>query len=198
MGYQGHHPLRAALLWRHNGAVASQITSLTMVYSTVHSDADQRKHQSSSSLASVRGIHRGPVNSPHERPVMFPFDDVIMIFSGLNASKTQLLLHIIMSSYHINGVSNHRQFHCLFSGSGLQQRENQSWALLNFCKGNPPVPVDCPFKVSIMRKTFPCHHDFVFTHCRSKPPDRAEERWTLFWIPVLPSTEECCHGHAKQ
>ena len=45
------------------GAIASQITSLTIVYSTVHSDADQRKHQSSASLAFVRGIHRGPVNS---------------------------------------------------------------------------------------------------------------------------------------
>ena len=38
---------------------ASQITSLTSVYSIVYSDADQRKHQSSASLAFVRGIHRG-------------------------------------------------------------------------------------------------------------------------------------------
>ena len=63
------------------GAIASQITSLTIVYSIVCSDADQRKHQSSASLAFVRGIHRGPVNSPHKWPVrrkMFPFDDVIM------------------------------------------------------------------------------------------------------------------------
>ena len=63
------------------GRVASQITSLTIVYSTVYSDTDQRKHQSSASLAFVRGIHRGPVNSPHKWPVtrkMFPFDDVIM------------------------------------------------------------------------------------------------------------------------
>ena len=60
------------------GAMASQITSPTIVYSTVYSDADQRKHQSSASLAFVRGIHRGPVNSLHKRPVtqkMFPFDD---------------------------------------------------------------------------------------------------------------------------
>ena len=64
------------------GAIASQITSLTIVYSIVYSDSDQRKHQSSASLAFVRGIHRGPVNSPHKWPVtrkMFPFDDVIMI-----------------------------------------------------------------------------------------------------------------------
>ena len=44
--------------------MASQITSLAIVYSIVYSDADQRKHQSSASLAFVRGIHRGPVNSP--------------------------------------------------------------------------------------------------------------------------------------
>ena len=61
--------------------MASQITSLTIVYSTVYSGVHQRKHQSSASLAFVRGIHRGPVNSPHKGPVMrktFPFDDVIM------------------------------------------------------------------------------------------------------------------------
>ena len=63
------------------GAIASQNTSLTIVYSTVYSDADQRKHQSPASLAFVWGIHRGPVNSPHKWPVtrkMFPFHDVIM------------------------------------------------------------------------------------------------------------------------
>ena len=51
------------------GAMASQITSLTIVYSTVYSDTDQRKHQSSASLAFVRGIHRSPVNSPHKWPI---------------------------------------------------------------------------------------------------------------------------------
>ena len=38
--------------------MASQITSLTVVYSAVYSDADQRKRQSSASLAFVWGIHR--------------------------------------------------------------------------------------------------------------------------------------------
>ena len=38
--------------------IASQITSPTVVYSTVYSDADQSKHQSSASLAFVWGIHR--------------------------------------------------------------------------------------------------------------------------------------------
>ena len=63
------------------GSIASQITSLTIVYSTVYSGTDQRKHQCSASLAFMRGIYRGPMNSPHEWLVtwkMFPFDGVIM------------------------------------------------------------------------------------------------------------------------
>ena len=46
------------------GAVVSQITCLTIVYSNVYSDADQRKHQNSASLAFVRGIHRGTGEFP--------------------------------------------------------------------------------------------------------------------------------------
>ena len=62
-------------------AMASQITSLTIVYSTVYSRRRSKKRQSSASLAFVTGIHRRPVNSPHNRPVtrkMSSFDDVIM------------------------------------------------------------------------------------------------------------------------
>ena len=51
------------LYWHHYDDVimttlGSQITSLTVVYSIVYSGVDQRKHQSSASLAFVRGIHR--------------------------------------------------------------------------------------------------------------------------------------------
>ena len=63
------------------GIIASQITGVSIVCSTVCSDADQRKNQSSASLAFVWGIHRWPVNSPYKRPVtrkMVSFDDVIM------------------------------------------------------------------------------------------------------------------------
>ena len=81
-----HVPLKSGHIHQHDNDVimstmASQITSLTIVYSIVYLSAGQRKHQSSASLAFVRGIHRRPVNSPHKRPVtlkMFPFDDVIM------------------------------------------------------------------------------------------------------------------------
>ena len=60
-------------------AVAAQITSLTIVYSTVYSGADQQKM----SKLRITGLCAGnsPVNAPHKGPVtrkMFPFDDVIM------------------------------------------------------------------------------------------------------------------------
>ena len=69
--------------WIHRSPVmASQITSLTIVYPTVYLGADQRKHQTSVSLAFVRGIHRWSVNSMHKWPVtrkMFPFYGVILM-----------------------------------------------------------------------------------------------------------------------
>ena len=73
--------------------IASPITSLTIVYSTAYSDADQRKRQSSASLAFARGLHRGPVNFPHKGPVtrkMFLFDDVIMVKDITNTELNQL------------------------------------------------------------------------------------------------------------
>ena len=94
-----HHQFRPSVIHVHYtdvimGAIASQITNLTIVYSTVYSDADQRKHHSSASLAFVWGIHRGPVNSPHKWPVtrkMFPFDDVIM------STHVTTIFHIVNS-----------------------------------------------------------------------------------------------------
>ena len=62
----------------HNDVImtpmASQITSLTIVYSTVYSGSDEKKPQKTSKFP-VTGF------SPHKRPVsrkMFLFDDVIM------------------------------------------------------------------------------------------------------------------------
>ena len=79
------HNLSQCMLVHYDDVImtmlASQITSLMVVYSIVYSGVNQRKHQSSASLAFVREIHRGPVNFPHKWAVtrkMFPFDDVIM------------------------------------------------------------------------------------------------------------------------
>ena len=62
-------------------AMASQLTGVLIVCPNVRSGTDQRKHQSSASLAFVRGIHRWRVYSPHKGPVTrktFPFYDIIM------------------------------------------------------------------------------------------------------------------------
>ena len=81
------------------GMMVSQITSLKIVYSTVYSGPDQRKHQSSASLAFVRGIHRSPVNSPNKGPVtwkMFPFDDVI-IYSEHHTQVGKFLKNTVLN-----------------------------------------------------------------------------------------------------
>ena len=64
--------------------MASQIAGVSIVYLTFCSAVDEKKYQSSASMAFVRGIHRWPVNSPHIGPVtrkMFPFDNVIISLS---------------------------------------------------------------------------------------------------------------------
>ena len=97
------------------GTMASKKTSLAIVYSTVYSGGDKRTHQSSVSLAFVRGIHRSPVDSPHKGPVMrkmFPFDDVIMMIANM------MLLHaFIYSSFCRNGELNVKKLICYFPAS---------------------------------------------------------------------------------
>ena len=111
--------------------IASQITSLTIVYSIVYSGTDQRKHQSSASLAFVRGIHRGPVNSPHKGPVtrkMFPFDDVIMFVLFLNDFMSFPLSPVLLITV------------------------TSWWASLTFVRGIHRWPVDIPRKGAVARK----------------------------------------------
>ena len=70
---------RDSLQWRHHGCFG--VSNHQPHDCLLHGLFRRTKHQSSASLAFVRGIHRWPVNSPHKRPVMrkmFPFDDVIM------------------------------------------------------------------------------------------------------------------------
>ena len=76
--------------------MALQITGVLNVYSTVCSGIDQRKYQSSASLAFVRRIHQWP-NSPHKGLVtrkMFPFDDVIMLEIDFHLNSNFLIAHI--------------------------------------------------------------------------------------------------------
>ena len=88
-------------------AMVSQITSLTIVYSTVYSRRRSKKHQSSASLAFVKGIHRWPVNSPHKGPVTRNF-----------------IFHLMTSSCYRNNVLNLEVSFC--PGTQFAQR----WACL--------------------------------------------------------------------
>ena len=84
--------------------MVSQITSVSILDLTVCSGPDQRNHQSSASLALVRGVHRWLVNSPHKGPVTrkwFPFDDVIMWMDIYKPQRT-----VVMMSK--QGLSDHR------------------------------------------------------------------------------------------
>ena len=116
-------------------AMASQITSLTIVYSAVYSGVDQRKYQSSASLAFVLGIHRGPVNSPHKGPVtrkMFPFDDVIMnIVDGMDTclERVRASIPIRINSWPL----------CMMTHQCLTFP-----ALLALCAGNSPMTSEFP------------------------------------------------------
>ena len=71
--------------------MATEITGVLIVCSTVysgtnqrkHQSFNQRKHQSSASLAFVMGIHQWPMDYPQKGPIMwqmFPFDDVSMMW----------------------------------------------------------------------------------------------------------------------
>ena len=93
-------------------AIASQINSLTIVYWTIYWGADQRKHQSSASLAFVRGIHLWPVNSLHKGPVtrkMFPYDDVIMLCSFCSLYFTSSCCATLISEWKM-GPRNSSEF----------------------------------------------------------------------------------------
>ena len=112
------------------GAMASKITSLTVVYSIVYWGADQRRPQRSASLAFVWGIHRWPVNCPHKRPVtrkMFPFDDVIMhrLGTDLFSSSVPCFVIDVKTFQLLSDDSIRKYFIWYFKTHYLCQRINQ-------------------------------------------------------------------------
>ena len=111
------------------GTMAFQMTSLTIVYSTVYSGADQRKHQSYASLAFVLGIHRWPKNSPHKWPVtrkMFPFDDVTIY------SNYMLTQHDAISELLDTYVTDHYPvFHIVLKFNVNNKSAERFWRMIN-------------------------------------------------------------------
>ena len=100
--------------------MASQITGISIVYLSFCSGVDIRKHQSSVSLAIVRGIHRWPVNYPHKGPVtrkMFPFYDVSMCTGSLITDSFCLvnqLAHFMCSFNIVHMISRKRHIQYIF------------------------------------------------------------------------------------
>ena len=156
--------------WNHYsnvimGAIASQITGLTIVYSTVYSSADQRKHQSSTSMAFVRGIHRWPVNSPHKWPgtrKIFPFDDVIM------GKIPPIYIHI---------SANHRS---------AETSQSQSISKGKYKKDVTPLPTHCCYVFLVLN-----HRYVILLHCQSyrqqvrnaRQSNRTVQRATRQYLP---------------
>ena len=120
-----HISSSSTLRWRHNGRDSVSNHQPRHCLLNRYSNADQRKQQSSASLAFVGGIHRGPVNCPHKWPVtrkMFPFDDVIMTYPVTHKSLVQFLLHHTLAfQFHFLKLMKTRSmktgtiffFHCL-------------------------------------------------------------------------------------
>ena len=89
------------------GTIASQITRLTIVYSTVYSGTDQRSKKTPKLRVTglCAGNSPGPVNSPNKWPVtlkMFLFDDVIMFNGWFLAGCCCLQINVIVESSRLN------------------------------------------------------------------------------------------------
>ena len=147
--------------------MASQITSLTIVYPTVYSDADQIKHQSSASLAFVWEIHRGPVNFPHKGPVtrkMFPFDDVIM-FWGIMINTENLIFPWCQ-------LYNHRR-HGMLSGPHNAVSPVTTklllWQPLLYSESSNVTILPQRAHGAIITSSFWCINDVIITPCVAGP-----------------------------
>ena len=125
------------------GAIAYQITSPTIVYSTIYSGSDKKKHKSSASLAFVRGIHRWPVTGefPAQKAINADF-----FYFYLMTSSCLKILHMFayMAYYH---------FAYLIAGV------TQLYELRMFTTRNGAIVFDCycRFKHIDLIKIVKCH-----------------------------------------
>ena len=174
--------------------MASQITSFPIVCSVT----DQRKHQSSASLAFVRGIQWRPVNSSHKGPVtqkMFPFDDVIMKMYGfhqININCTNITKYTVEvldrnPSEKCSGLihslcpTSMISYQCLWGSACLATEGTWQWGycMQIWCTGSfssihhPNVSLDANF-------VHPAHELQTKTHIATKHPDDIVFLWCSF------------------
>ena len=186
--------------------MASQITSPPIALSTVYSGADQRKQQSSVSLAFVRGIHRWPVNSPHKWPLtrkMFnlmtsswrithlvkriacSFRDPLPWRSVTNASMSTLSSlqtqhnhnsDVIMRAMTSQITGVSIVYSNVCSGAGQRSKETSKLRVTGPCDGINRWPVDSPHKEPVTRKMFP-FDDVIMTSKKC--------RWVHLLIAII-------------
>ena len=166
-------------------AIASQITGVSIVYSTVCLSGDQMKHQGPASLAFVRGTHWLPVNCPHKgqwRGKCFHLMTSSWYKGGLNImflfgwTLFTIMCHyidVIMSliASHVTGVSIVYSTIC----SGADQRRHQSPASLAAQRARNAENASiwwrhhgigkdglksCFYLVELCEDTGPCSHPF--------------------------------------
>ena len=87
-------------------AMASQITGVSIVWSTAYSGADRRKHQNSTSLAFLRGIHRSPVDSPHKGPVTRKYFHLMTLSCYIGPFYNDYGKHFMMTQWRGNSFDN--------------------------------------------------------------------------------------------
>ena len=114
--------------------LASRIIGVSIVYSTVCSGADQRKHQSSATLAFARRIHWSPVYSPHKGPmtrkkasIWWRHHDANKYVSTYNHTQKHICCLIYIVYWKGEVISNRRQFVFLLCLSHIQP-----WAPYDF------------------------------------------------------------------
>ena len=143
------------IILRHHSAVimnavASQITGVSIVCSTVCSATYQRKHQSSAPIRRQATI----------------WSNVGMLYYGymrLSASMSKWPIWHTLQWHHNKGhdVSNHRHFDGLLKPLfRCTSKKNQSSASLAFVRGFQRWPMDSPHKGPVTRKIFP-FDDFI-------------------------------------
>ena len=136
-------------------AMASQITGVSIAYSAFCSDGNQRKRQSSASLAFVRGNHRWPVNSPHKGPVMrkmFSFHDVIINRAIISPIlPTSHILQIINALWRSDATLAQVKVCRLF---GVKPLSEQGWNIIWNIPMTPVLVRSQEIRVSILTSHF--------------------------------------------
>ena len=114
------------------GTMASQITGLTIVCSTIHLGADQRKHHSSASLAFVQGIHR---LRAYQHLIYYAFAKVWLVSNTHSNANTQRNLFVNSVLHFALKMSNEPAHNLWFQLSSLDREVQQINFYLAWTRG---------------------------------------------------------------